>query len=170
MYDSTGKLFDRDYSFSRVKDGYSTLYVNGAYDKCLSVSSERFIGQYCSVFLHTEPTSTFGSTAGPKEASVSVAGINTRDKRIVPKVEAMLIPARNHLELPAMKDLVIGFCLPSTCSATDLQSAVAQKVGRATIEVPNSFSVATIADETYCFTREKVASESALDWPSTVYL
>ena len=30
-------------------------------------------------------------------------------------------------------DSIIGFCLPSSCSATDLQTAVAHKIGKTTL-------------------------------------
>jgi hypothetical protein len=51
----------------------------------------------------------------------------------------------------------VGFCLPSTCSASDLRSAVSQRVGHRTIKERN-FSIVAIANENYCYTQQKIDS------------
>ena len=56
----------------------------------------------------------------------------------------------------------VGFCLPSTCSAIDLKSAVAQHVGHRTINEKN-FSVVAIANENYCYTQQKIDASRTFD-------
>ena len=155
MYDSTGKLPEFQHNLIRPKSALDALYVNGNFDKCLSVQSDRehIVGQYCTVFLNVEPV--------PDEFLIN--GTKLKEPRMS-KVE---VPKNLYESLPT-KDAGIGFCLPSSCSASDLRSAVAQRVGRNMIEPGKS--VVTIADENHCFTNEKIASHSALDLPSGVFL
>ena len=49
----------------------------------------------------------------------------------------------------------VSFCIPSTCSASDLRSAVAQRVGYRVVNGINH-TIVTISSEEYCHTKLKI--------------
>ena len=49
----------------------------------------------------------------------------------------------------------VSFCIPSSCSASDLRSAVAQRVGHRSINGINH-TIVTITSEDYCNTESKI--------------
>jgi uncharacterized protein (DUF39 family) len=56
----------------------------------------------------------------------------------------------------------VGFCLPSTCTADDLNSAVTKLLGSRVIKGRN-FSVVALANENDCYTEKKVQASSKFD-------
>jgi hypothetical protein len=56
----------------------------------------------------------------------------------------------------------VGFCLPSTCTADDLNSAVSQLLGFRIVNGRN-FSVVPISDENYCYSKEKIQASGRFD-------
>lgn len=152
MHESSGKLPDGLYNAIRTHNG-NTRQEPGLFDQCLAVRAQQevghhFSGQYCSVFLKVEPLDS-----GPQEF-------------IEPRMRKPERPT-NPIDMKAYHyDGMVGFCLPSSCSASDLQSAVAQRVGRNAIGPGRNLSVVTVAGEDYCFTEEKIKSQSALDFPA----
>ena len=67
-------------------------------------------------------------------------------------------------------DMIIGFCLPSSCSAHDLQVAIAQDIGRFTFQLAKKpddtlglYSLATTTHERYCHTENKIKEQSSFD-------
>ena len=74
-------------------------------------------------------------------------------------------------------DMIIGFCLPSSCSAHDLQVAIAHAIGRFTFELAKKpgdtlglYSLATTTHERYCHTENKVQEQSSFDWLSISFM
>jgi hypothetical protein len=113
-------------------------HESGLFDECLSVESDRvpFQGQYCTVFFKLKPV---------KEEETNVNQENISNTSTDEPVE----------NLYTYQKPSVGFCLPSTCSAGDLRSAVAQHVGYRTIKETN-FSIVTVANENYCHTQKKI--------------
>jgi len=122
------------------------------------------------VFLELEPFYSIGEVEEQGEER------NTTSR--VPKSKDIKTPKLSYDELTT-KESVVGLCLPSSCNAQDVRSAVAQRIGKLNfplggsifaslssyrIKDPNTVvAVTTIADEKYCFTGEKVKKQSRLD-------
>ena len=117
-------------------------HESGLFDECLSVESDEFDsrvpfqGQYCTVFFKLKPVKE--ETTNVNQENIS----NTSTDE----------PVENHY---TYQKPTVGFCLPSTCTADDLRSAVAQHVGYRTIQETN-FSIVTVANENYCYTQKKI--------------
>lgn len=56
----------------------------------------------------------------------------------------------------------IGFCIPSSCSAQDLEVSVAHLLTKADLDSQSSL---VITDENYCYTREDIESTPKFDGP-----
>ncbi len=118
-------------------------HESGLFDECLSVQSNGipFQGQYCTVF--------FGL-----KLSDEIKG-NQRYISNTPREEEHNGRVEEMENLYFFQKPSVAFCLPSTCSAGDLTSAVSQHVGHRTIKGTN-FSIVAIANENYCYTQEKI--------------
>jgi hypothetical protein len=90
-------------------------HESGLFDECLTVQSDgvSFQGKYCTVF--------FGLQA--------VEDTSNQENNINAEKEKETIYSN---QMPS-----VGFCLPSTCSADDLNSAVAQFLGSRVIKGRN---------------------------------
>ena len=162
MQESSGKLPEEIQLLTSTQSG-NNRFEYGLFDQCISAQSDtgRFTGQYCTVLLELE----------------EVGGVELGE----PKSKEVEIPKSifNHL---STKEGVVGLCLPSSCSALDVRKAVAQRVGQFKFPLsgnglsvlPSSLiknqksgdvivSVTAISDESYCYTQEKVESQSKLD-------
>lgn len=108
-------------------------HESGLFDECLSVQSDEipFQGQYCTVFFGLEPV-----IEGQSSAHYSGGAVENFYFYQKPSV---------------------GFCLPSTCTVSDLRSAVAQQLGHRVSNGKN-FSVVAISSEDYCYTEEEIHS------------
>ena len=53
----------------------------------------------------------------------------------------------------------VGFCIPSTCTARDIRSAVSQRVG---------VSLVSITSEDYCYTQDKIIANNQFDIGATI--
>jgi hypothetical protein len=125
-------------------------HESGLFDECLSVQPDGvpFQGQYCTVFFGLKP----------QEKENSQRDLNDSEKEEINE-------NMSNFQKPS-----VGFCLPSTCSSSDLRSAVAQLVGHRVIKEKN-FSIVAISDEKYCFTREKIhARSTTFDNPTLIVL
>lgn len=129
MYESSGKVIE---NLIHIEGGESVHHESGLFDGCLSVQSDgvSFKGQYCTVFFGLKPVA---------EEEKSLDDIPDADVENV-----------YHDQKPS-----VGFCLPSTCTASDLRSAVAQQVGHRVGKGKN-FSIVAISSEDYCYTEEKI--------------
>lgn len=126
----------------------------GLFDLCLAVESPyHFHGQYCSVFFKEEhPT------------------ISKTESRVMNKSRVVQIKGDgNTYTLPR-----VGFCIPSSCSPLDFRSAVAKMIAHSIDDLKNysensqqtSYNnshpnLVVIADENYCYTKEKIAESTA---------
>ena len=142
VYESSGRLVE---DLIYIEGSDNVHHGSGLFDECLSVESDRigvpFQGQYCTVF--------FGLKRTHEEESVS------KNDAIVEKPNEHI----SNFQKPS-----VSFCLPSTCSASDLRSAVAQLVGSRVIK-EKKFSVVAISGENYCYTQEKInASRATFDY------
>ncbi len=131
MYESSGKL-----KREMIHTGSGNIHhESGLFDECLSVQSSDFQGQYCSVFFDLKPV------LEPENESIS--------PRVGEPYEYM-----SNFRMPSA-----SFCLPSTCSARDLRSSIAQLVGYRVIDGKN-FSIVTLSNEDFCFTKEKINNKN----------
>ena len=112
----------------------------GLFDVCLSITDGvSFQGKYCTVFFDLKPA--------PFSAS-----------RESEPYEYM-----SNFRMPS-----VSFCIPSTCSARDLRSAVAQLLNGHRVIKGENFSLVAITNENYCYTQ---GSEMKFDilFTSTLY-
>lgn len=137
MYKSSGRLVE---NLIYIDGDENDHHESGLFDECLSVQSDGvpFQGQYCTVF--------FGL--------INVEDAGNREKIFNVQQETDTIYSN---VMPS-----VGFCLPSTCSASDLNSAVEQLLGFRIIRGRN-LSVVALANESHCYTEEKVQSSSVFD-------
>jgi hypothetical protein len=115
-------------------------HESGFFDECLLVESDGvpFQGQYCTVFFKLQSVEDAGDHVNNFNGEKETESIFTYHKPTV------------------------GFCLPSTCSANDLNSAVSQFLGFRIVHDRN-FSVVAISDENNCCSKEKIQSSSIFD-------
>ena len=126
VYESSGRLIE-----DLVYTGSGNIHhESGLFDECLSIQSNDmpFRGQYCTVFFDLKPTKN--SISESKEAEPDDTMTSFR--------------------MPS-----VSFCIPSTCSASDLRSAVAQRVGYRVVNGINH-TIVTISSEEYCHTKHKI--------------
>ena len=145
MYQSSGKLV-KDLIYIEGSD--NVHHESGLFDECLSVESNGvpFRGQYCTVFFGLKPVDSEESTRGRRNDTNNFN-------------EAEPMEHISNFQKPS-----VSFCLPSTCSAGDLRSAVAQLVGFRVIN-QNNFSIVAMSSEDYCYTQEKIhASRTTFDY------
>ncbi|XP_059353377.1 nose resistant to fluoxetine protein 6-like [Daphnia carinata] len=128
MYESSGKVIE---NLIHIEGGENVHHESGLFDGCLSVQSDAvsFKGQYCTVFFGLEP--------------------------VVEEESFDDIPDADVENIYFYQKPSVGFCLPSTCTASDLRSAVAQQVGHRVSKGKN-FSIMAISSEDYCYTEEKI--------------
>ncbi|XP_057365447.1 nose resistant to fluoxetine protein 6-like [Daphnia carinata] len=143
--------------------GAGNYHAEGLFDECLAVrgGSNRFQGQYCTVFFKPERVSGMignHTTTENNQTDSSTAliilnhlfGTSVEDAvRVEPKISS--VDPSTYM-LPSL-----GLCIPSSCSASDLAHSIAQLIGRYVIA---NQSIVTIADEKYCFTAEEDSSTS----------
>ncbi len=155
MYHASGRLsLDESTNFMIAGLGNNVHQSPGLFDQCIASSSPsgRIRGQYCSVFLSIQP----------------ILEQNDRSLSIEPKVTIAGRPM--HVLAPTFAaDSIIGFCLPSSCSAEDLRTAVANKIGRTTFWTKNKNgtvtlqSILTINHDRFCHSEIKIQEKQELD-------
>ena len=122
--DSSGRLSE----IYAKSDSFSLM---GHFDRCLSVRAPSFRGQFCTANVlmplstrqsnHLRYISIFGSRK-PTESDVSVD------------------------DSSEMKLVDIGMCIPSSCTATDLQAALQDSV----MNHPFRFNISVTTKEDFC--------------------
>ena len=122
MFTSTGRLPDIRKIVASHNTG-QTHYDLGLFDQCIGIE----YGQYCSAFFNINPL------PNNNDSSIRVENVK--------RPTSTYDPLRNN-------DGVVGFCIPSTCSAEDLRSAIAQLVLKAQPKVPISITISS--DEYHC--------------------
>ena len=146
-----------NYIFAGAKE---TRYEQGLFDECISSGdpTKNIKGQYCSVFINAEPLDDTNSVLIPRAAEA--------------------IRPRNTLFLYSFKpvaDVIVGLCLPSSCSAQDVRNSVANKIGRTMFQLPNNqhdgnHSFVTTTHDRFCHTELKIQEQSSLDGLSIAFM
>ena len=135
MYESSGSLTDK---LIETNSG-NRHHDMGLFKECLAavdpVRDKQIIGsfqaKYCTVFFHPKSLINKSSSgdAGERQEMNSNEGepLNNTSNFVYPSV---------------------AFCIPSTCSAQELRSAVANRV--------HHLSLVSVTSEDFCYTQEKV--------------
>ncbi|KAI9559818.1 hypothetical protein GHT06_013825 [Daphnia sinensis] len=141
--------------------GAGNYHAEGLFDECIAVraGSNRFKGQYCTVFFKPEPVEQSRMMVPTMESNqTSTAFILLHQLFGTSVLDAVQVEPRISSADPSTYMLPsFGLCIPSSCSASDLAHSVAQLIGRYVIA---NQSIVTIADEKYCFTAEEDSSTS----------
>ena len=165
MYKSTGRLPFFAHQYYSSKNSSENPHLSpGLFDECLShrTDSPNFHGQYCTIFVDVEliTDSKDEKTNYPKEfinGNPKSQTVNT--KNIDQDFYFVLI------SLPS-----IGFCLPSSCSAADLQTAIARQMSsRIRANDENNKTLVVVADENLCYTRENI-NGTKFDWSDHIMM
>lgn len=142
-------------------NGVNVHYEPGLFDQCIGSSSPsgRIRGEYCSVYLRAEPLLMAQHSTLNTDGSLNV--ING------PKIT--LATRQIHFEVPVIADAIIGFCQPSSCSAEDLRTAVANKIGRTAFLKKNKngtailHSIVTSNHDQLCYSQIKNQEHAVCD-------
>lgn len=144
MYESSGRLADKLFH----TDSENVHHSSGLFDECLSIQPDEvpFQGQYCTVFFEHESIPEHKITDNYHNQLIRESSNTATCKEGEPKehISNFLMPS-------------VGFCLPSTCSARDLRSAVAQLVGQQLVNKRN-FTTVAITNENYCYSQDKLST------------
>ena len=151
VYESSGRLVE---DLIHIEGSDNVHHESGLFDECLSVESDgiNFQGKYCTVFFGLKHKENDGGSTPLDWDDSDEEEINEN---------------MSNFQKPS-----VGFCLPSTCSAGDLRSAVAQLVaaGHRVINEKN-FSIVAMSNEKYCYTLEKIhARSTTFDNPTLIVL
>ena len=149
MYESSGRLVE---DLIHIDGSDNVHHESGLFDECLSVQSAgvSFQGKYCTVFFGLK-RQELGNDVTRRESD------NLEEEEINENMSNFQKPS-------------VGYCLPSTCSAGDLRSAVGQLVGfRVTKE--KNLSIVAISSEKYCYTQDKIhGRDTTFDNPTLIVL
>lgn len=145
VYESSGRLVE---DLIHIEGSSDVHHEPGLFDGCVSVQPDGipFKGQYCTVFFGLKEEKSIGD----HQTDFTTPSDNVEDFKELAPNESL-----SNYQTPS-----VGFCLPSTCSARDLRSAVAHRVGHRTIKDKN-FSIVANSHETYCYTHEKIHANGA---------
>ncbi|KAK4008049.1 hypothetical protein OUZ56_013206 [Daphnia magna] len=149
MYESSGRLAEQLFN----TDSQNVHHSTGLFDECLSIQpeDEPFQGQYCTVFFENESVREHENDHDYHSQAILETGKTAVCKEGEPKEH------KSNFLMPS-----VGFCLPSTCSASDLRSAVAQLVGQQLINKTN-FTMVVITNENYCYSQNKINTNTIRD-------
>ena len=163
MYHASGRLsIDESTNFLISGLGNNVHQDPGLFDQCIATSSPsgRIKGQYCSIFLSAQPLVE-----------------HDYDGKLLNEPKVSSTERQLHILWPVTAiDSIIGFCLPSSCSATDLQTAVAHKIGKTTFRTKNRNgtvtvqSIVTSSNDRVCHSQIKIQDQQALDATCIAFL
>ena len=130
MFLASGRLpLDKStiHLFAGVKE---TRYESGLFDQCLSSgnSQKNIKGRYCSVFIRARPVNSFLESRSKNHRKLFTEKLVSNVSRAAVSME---IPNPESFFDPMKKaDIIVGLCLPSSCSAQDVRHSVANQIGR----------------------------------------
>jgi hypothetical protein len=166
VFESTGKL-------PEAWHGSGNLHGLGLFDECLSVghwAEMPFHGQYCTVFFDSALVMPW-ELEEPSPKKINSENNEMQRNNWVGILQGLeLLYNGPRLKEPKMRSsdpnsknlMALDYCIPSSCSAQDFRSSVAQLVGSRVIgntTYDGNFyytSMVTINDENYCYTTEKI--------------
>ena len=135
VYESSGSLTDKI-----IETGNGNVYHDmGMFDECIAVVNPSFQGKYCTVFFHQNKMKIINQSETEEQ------DINNSNNQGEP-VENM-----SNFVKPS-----VAFCIPSSCTASDLRSAVANRL-RHRLNLP---SLVSVTSEDFCYTRDKIKADS----------
>lgn len=160
VYDATGKLSEDFCNFTSVGTRHQTTrHETGLYEECISITLDEFEGQYCTIFFEVEPV---------KDSEFIEDSKNNNPRIKAPKLKNSLSQFTPFFYTMSSITGMIDFCLPSSCTSQDLNTAVSQIVGMNTIGPGNNYTVVTIGNENFCHTREKAPLSFRIQDPAVV--
>ena len=142
MYESSGSLTDK-----LIETNSGNLYHDmGLFGECLAavdpIRDSGIIGsfkaKYCTVFFHQKQPPNNSSVGGEGQEMMSSnegEPLNNTSNFVYPSV---------------------AFCIPSTCSARELRSAVANRV--------RHLSLVSVTSEDFCYTAEKIETNRTFSY------
>ena len=143
MYESSGSLSDKLMIESETGN---VRHEMGLFDECLAVSTaSSFQAKYCTVFFDS--------------SSNESASIVTSDKRQVRTVENM-----SNFVKPS-----VAFCIPSSCTADDLCSAVAHRLRHRRRSLLAPYLLLPITSEDFCYTPHKIKEDKTLTTGAIIF-
>lgn len=162
VFQASGKLPIDAFTSYLIAGAKGVLDDPGQFDQCISSKPTftEFEGKYCYAFLSTIPvTQLLPATKDPENFKSAVT------------------KKQNIFAHDTPTDLKVGLCLPSSCSASDLQVAISRGIGRTSFQLetkPNEasilYSVATTTHEDFCHTETKILEKSSFDGVSISFL
>jgi len=169
VFQASGKLpFDESIRFMIGNEHSDVHHAPGLFDQCVSSSTSspdgNINGQYCSVSITAHPLDRKSLISIKSDDEFGI------DKNVIlqePRVGVTSI--KKHLyDVVEQPQLVIGTCLPASCSYKDLRTAVAYSIGRTVFQLAQKnggnmddalYSMVTSASEHSCI--NNVPSETA---------
>ena len=175
MFESTAQLPESHYSYNS--------HARGLFDECIearaSWNNTEFRGQYCTVFFRMEKML-------PEELEENNPATDENKRNNWKSILRFLPWAYDGpiLKEPKARDVdyysrylpSMDYCIPSSCSAEDFRSSIAQLVGSRTIGnstydgVMYYNSKVTLTDERYCYTQEKIEAAPNFDGPDIAFM
>lgn len=154
--------------------GDDSFHAEGLFDECLAVRSEpdRFRGKYCTVFFKLE--SVEQSETIFQDSAIEDHGRSETILFVLRRLFGMSVDSTTKIKpkisqsdtYSSIKNYPsFSFCLPSSCSASDLGHSIAQMVGSYVI---GNQSVVTVADDNLCLSDDQALPP--IDGPVIVVL
>ena len=143
MFESSGSLTDK-----LIETNSGNVYHDmGLFGECLAAIDPirdtgiigSFNAKYCTVFFHPKPTINNSSASSGKEGE------------ILTKNEGEPLNNTSNFAYPS-----VAFCIPSTCNARELRSAVANRV--------RHLSLVSVTSEDFCYTAEKIENNKTFSY------
>ena len=130
MYESSGSITDK-----LIETNSGNVYHDmGLFLECLNSieggKSDQFKAKYCTVFFD----SYYGMLTNESHTDCEGEPVKTMSN---------------------FNKASVSFCIPSTCSASDLRTAVAHSV--------RHLSLISITSEDYCYTQDKIRADKQFD-------
>lgn len=169
VFQASGKLpFDESIRFMIGNEHSDVQHAPGLFDQCVSASTSspdgNIEGQYCSVSISAHPLDRQSLISIKSDDELSIyKNVLLQEPRV------SVAPKKNHLyDVVEEPQVVIGTCLPASCSYKDLRTAVAYSIGRTIFHLPQKngrnmdtlYSMVTSANEQNCIKNSPSESDS----------
>jgi len=159
VYESTAKFPE-----GLFKGPAPNTHAVGLFDECKAVRAEEhdFVGRYCSVYVGLRQLNDSTSETPPSNAKRDERGYLINMGRYLRLIMSLINGGADDEIEPVVEDAKPGawynpsmsFCVPSSCTAFDLRTAVAELIGSFALSVPGEeekYSLVTYLDDRLCF-------------------
>ena len=109
----------------------------GLFDECIAVNTASFQAKYCTVFFHQNKMKIIN------QSETQGQDINNSNN------QGEILKNMSNFVKPS-----VALCVPSTCSAGELRSAVANRI--------RHLSLVSVTSEDFCYTQEKIKADKKL--------